>query len=47
MLRGGSWNNNAKNCRSAYRNHNAPDNPNNNNGFRVVCRASSTLPNQR
>jgi formylglycine-generating enzyme required for sulfatase activity len=26
LLRGGSWNNNPRNCRSAYRNHNQPDN---------------------
>jgi hypothetical protein len=37
LLRGGSWNNNPRNCRSAYRNHNEPDNANNNVGFRVVC----------
>ena len=37
LLRGGSWNNNPRNCRSAYRNHNQPDNANNNVGFRVVC----------
>jgi hypothetical protein len=42
LLRGGSWNNNARNCRSAYRNHNEPDNANNPDnatnhvGFRVV-----------
>ena len=36
MIRGGSWNNNAINCRSANRNNNNPDNRNNNNGFRVV-----------
>ena len=36
VLRGGSWNNNPRNCRSAYRNNNAPDNRNNNIGFRVV-----------
>ncbi|MDW7679882.1 MAG: hypothetical protein SCK70_04920 [bacterium] len=36
MLRGGSWNNNANNCRVANRNRNNPDNSNNNNGFRVV-----------
>lgn len=41
MLRGGSWNNNAQNCRSAYRNNNNPDNANNNNGFRVVFVSSS------
>jgi formylglycine-generating enzyme required for sulfatase activity len=36
VLRGGSWNNNAENCRSAYRNNNNPDNRNNNVGFRLV-----------
>ena len=36
VLRGGSWNNNAQNCRSAYRNNNTPDNRNNNVGFRLV-----------
>ncbi|MGA1840693.1 MAG: SUMF1/EgtB/PvdO family nonheme iron enzyme [bacterium] len=36
MLRGGSWNNNAQNCRSANRNYNMPDNRNNNVGFRLV-----------
>ncbi|MBF2052019.1 MAG: SUMF1/EgtB/PvdO family nonheme iron enzyme [Candidatus Sericytochromatia bacterium] len=34
--RGGSWNNNARNARSAYRNNNTPDNRNNNLGFRLV-----------
>jgi len=37
VLRGGSWNNNASNCRSAYRNRNDPSNRNNNIGFRVAC----------
>ncbi|WP_330911085.1 SUMF1/EgtB/PvdO family nonheme iron enzyme [Nostoc sp. UHCC 0870] len=37
MLRGGSWNNNPRNCRCAYRNRNEPDNRNNNIGLRVVC----------
>jgi len=37
VIRGGSWNNNARNCRSANRNNNNPDNRNNNNGFRLVC----------
>ena len=37
LLRGGSWNNNPRNCRSACRNHNQPGNANNNVGFRVVC----------
>ena len=47
LLSGGSWNNNPRNCRSAYRNHNQPDNANNNVGFRVVClpqHPSSTEP---
>lgn len=35
--RGGSWNNNAENCRVANRNNNTPDNRNNNIGFRLVC----------
>ncbi len=34
--RGGSWNNNAVNCRSANRNNWNPDNRNNNLGFRVA-----------
>ncbi|NLE56426.1 MAG: SUMF1/EgtB/PvdO family nonheme iron enzyme [Lentisphaerae bacterium] len=34
--RGGSWNNNANNCRSANRNRNWPSNRNNNLGFRLV-----------
>ncbi len=43
LLRDGSWNNNARNCPSAYRNLNQPDNANNPDnatnhvGFRVVC----------
>lgn len=36
MLRGGSWINNARNTRSAYRNRNAPDNRDNNTGFRLA-----------
>ncbi|MBI4662919.1 MAG: SUMF1/EgtB/PvdO family nonheme iron enzyme [Verrucomicrobia bacterium] len=36
VIRGGSWNNNARNCRSANRNNNTPDNRNNNLGFRPV-----------
>ncbi|MCB1859867.1 MAG: SUMF1/EgtB/PvdO family nonheme iron enzyme [Gammaproteobacteria bacterium] len=36
MLRGGSWINNQRNARCAYRNRNNPDNWNNNVGFRVV-----------
>jgi hypothetical protein len=40
-LRGGSWNNNATNLRSAYRNNNTPDNRNNNIGFRCVWAGGS------
>ena len=40
VLRGGSWNNESNNCRSANRNRNEPTNRNTNNGFRV---ASSTV----
>ena len=36
VLRGGSWNNNPDNVRSANRNRNTTDNRNNNNGFRVA-----------
>jgi len=44
-LRGGSWNNNQDNARSANRNRNNPNNRNNNIGFRVVCVARlSVLP---
>jgi formylglycine-generating enzyme required for sulfatase activity len=37
LLRGGSWNNNPRNCRSANRNRRHQDNRNNNVGFRL-CR---------
>jgi formylglycine-generating enzyme required for sulfatase activity len=37
LMRGGSWNNNPQNCRSAYRNYNRPGARNNSYvGFRVV-----------
>jgi len=36
VIRGGSWNNDAHNCRSANRNNNTPDNRNNNIGFRLA-----------
>jgi hypothetical protein len=39
VLRGGSWNNNPANLRSANRNRNTPDNRNNNNGFRLASTA--------
>ncbi len=43
LLRGGSWNNNPRNCRSAIRNYfNAPGNVNLVIGFRVVCVAAWT-----
>ncbi|MFM9939438.1 MAG: SUMF1/EgtB/PvdO family nonheme iron enzyme [Hyphomicrobiaceae bacterium] len=35
-MRGGSWNNNPQNLRSANRNNNQPDNRNNNIGFRLA-----------
>jgi hypothetical protein len=38
--RGGSWNNTARNCRSANRNNNTPDNRNNNLGFRLVLNSA-------
>ncbi|QTD48578.1 hypothetical protein [Sulfidibacter corallicola] len=41
MLRGGSWINNARNCRSAYRNANEPGNDWHDYGFRLV---SAQLP---
>ena len=36
MIRGGSWNNNPANLRSANRNRNTPTNRNNNIGFRLA-----------
>ncbi|MGM9692431.1 MAG: hypothetical protein ACI3X6_04385 [Alloprevotella sp.] len=36
MKRGGSWNNNATNCRVANRNNNTPTNSNNNLGLRLA-----------
>ena len=41
VLRGGSWDNNARNCRSANRNRNNPDNRNNNIGFRVASASAA------
>ncbi|MCP5451507.1 MAG: hypothetical protein H6972_13370 [Gammaproteobacteria bacterium] len=35
-MRGGSWNNDAENCRSAIRNRNDPGNRNDNLGFRLA-----------
>jgi len=36
VIRGGSWNNDAQNLRSANRNNNDPENRNDNVGFRLV-----------
>ena len=36
VLRGGAFNNEARNVRCAYRNRNNPNNRNNNIGFRLV-----------
>ena len=36
VIRGGSWNNNASNLRSANRNNDRPGNRNDNVGFRLV-----------
>lgn len=36
VLRGGNYWNNARNCRSEYRNNNDPTNRNDNIGFRLV-----------
>lgn len=48
VIRGGSWNNDARNVRAAYRNWNHPSNRNHNLGFR--CRAhegrGGALPEQ-
>lgn len=38
--RGGSWNNQASNCRSANRNRNDPSNRNNNLGFRLLLNSA-------
>lgn len=40
VQRGGNYNNNAQNCRSANRNNNNPSNRNNNIGFRLCCSAA-------
>ena len=42
VKRGGSWNNNAGNCRVANRNNNSPDNRNNNIGFRLAHSSVTT-----
>jgi hypothetical protein len=43
-VRGGSWNNNAQNCRSANRNNNTPSNMNNNIGLRLSSTAQCEWP---
>jgi formylglycine-generating enzyme required for sulfatase activity len=43
VLRGGSWDSNPSNCRSAYRNYYDAGVRNNYLGFRVVCAAARTL----
>ncbi|MDB9346869.1 formylglycine-generating enzyme family protein, partial [Nodularia spumigena] len=43
MLRGGSWVNYPRSCRSAYRDGSAPDDRNTYLGFRVVVSAARTL----
>jgi len=43
VIRGGSWLTNPRNCRSACRYYNTPDNRDLNLGFRVVCSAPRTL----
>ena len=37
LLHGGSWGAHPWGCRSAYRNHDRPDDASDNVGFRVVC----------
>jgi hypothetical protein len=46
VLRGGAFNNNQRNARCAYRNHNNPNNRNRNKGFRVAA-AHFSLSAQR
>ena len=43
VIRGGSWNNNARNCRVSNRNNNTPDNRNNNLGFRLAASPSRSI----
>ena len=41
MNRGGSWDNDAANCRTANRNTNDPTNRTNNNGFRLALNSAA------
>lgn len=43
-VRGGSWNNNARRARSAYRNANHPGNANHNLGFRLSLSSMARAP---
>ena len=43
IIRGGSWDDNPRYCRSAYRGYIIPDNRSDDIGFRVVCSAPRTL----
>jgi hypothetical protein len=40
VLRGGSWNNDAANCRTANRSTNTPTNRNTNNGLRLALNSA-------
>ena len=42
VIRGGNWGNDAQNCRVSYRNHNSPEDRNNNIGFRLVVSSQLT-----
>ncbi len=44
VVRGGSFNNDQDNARSAYRNNRNPNNRNDNNGFRVGVAAAHFSP---
>ena len=46
VLRGGSWNNNGRNVRSAQRNRNEPGKRNDNVGFRLALAPESRRPAQ-
>jgi hypothetical protein len=46
LLRGGSWNNNPRNCRSAFRYHFRPVFASSFVGFRVVCLPQHPSPSE-